>query len=177
MPSDGNGLSVLSRWCFESKVDEWDVCSFFLYCSGKLLLNPKSQILTWHSLSIRMLPGLISLCMTFAECKKLMAQSMLYKMVVTCCSLKSILTELFRTFLRSDSMYSRTMNIKSCSTEYTTSLSPDVKQFWGIRLSTLKICISLSNFLVWYSFSNRFCTSFIATISYVLLFFALTTYP
>lgn len=56
--------------------------------SGNVLESPKSQILMLQKWSTKIFSGLISLWITFAELKKLAAQSTLYIMVSTCYSVK-----------------------------------------------------------------------------------------
>lgn len=52
--------------------------------SGRVLASPKSQILMQQSVSMRMLEGLISLWMTFAEWMNLIAHKQLYTILLTC---------------------------------------------------------------------------------------------
>lgn len=55
-----------------------------IWSLGTLRANPKSQSFTWHSPSTRMLAGLMSLCIMFAEWRKLRAQRALYAIISTC---------------------------------------------------------------------------------------------
>ena len=85
--------------------------SFFFYSTFlEVLARPKSQSRSLQSWSSRILPGLRSLCMTFALWRKSMAQSSLNRMVIVCFSLSPILS-FKNTFRRSLSMQFMTMNM------------------------------------------------------------------
>ena len=59
--------------------------------AGSDLDNPKSHILTLQFESMRILAGLISLCIMLALCKNLMPHNKLYKIQMTWASCRFIL--------------------------------------------------------------------------------------
>lgn len=90
--------------------------SIFMQVWGKLLDNPKSHILALQSDVIRMLADLRSLCITLASCIKANEQSALYINFLRWPSLNSIW--FLRSWSRSDSMYSITMQMWFISIDY-----------------------------------------------------------
>lgn len=103
--------------------------------SGSVLARPKSQIFTLHSLSIKMLAGLISRCMTLALWTNLMARIKLYIKLLIWSSLSYFLFEKLRSCLRSVSIYSittKTPYLLSFSYVIIKSNSLTVYLFFGI---------------------------------------------
>lgn len=105
---EGNFCTCL--FCITSELDARELVPAAIVYIGSTLEKPKSHSFTWQSESMRMLAGLISRWRMLQEWRKWTAQSVLYSIVMTCYSWKSIYLELLNTFLRSDSTYSITKN-------------------------------------------------------------------
>ena len=76
--------------------------------SGRVLDIPKSQILTYESLLIKMLLGFMSLWTTLAECKYFRAQRVLYIIIIRCSSVYPLFGPSLMSALRSVSNFSMT---------------------------------------------------------------------
>ena len=149
--------------------------------AGRDLDKPKSHNLTLQLESMRMLAGLISLCMMLALCRNLMPHNKLYKIQITCASCRQILGYQWIIFLRSLSTYSMTINIPNMGSLIGRSV---VKMSmssatWLLPMedSYLQILISLSTFTQSYSFLKIPWMNFIATDLLVNLQVASTTCP
>lgn len=118
---------------------------------GTVLDNPKSQRVISQSWFIKILAGLMSLCITFAEWIKFRAQRALYKIVIICPSSNSISLILFNSYFKSQSDDSITININFISSRLLgdiTSRSFVVNLLFFISDSCLKIVTSLIIFLL-----------------------------
>ena len=117
------------------------------------LARPKSQIFTEQVLSISRFAGFRSLWIMLAEWRNFMAQSMLYKMVMMCCSssMVPISTE-DSTFLTSQSTKSITRNIMFKSRLFSR---------WPL---SLKLALSNSSLKKWFVFFSSFFGDWIYSI-------------
>jgi hypothetical protein len=146
---------------------------------GMHLARPKSHSLTLHFELMRILALLISRWIMPTWWIELIAHSILYNIAMIWGSLR--LTPLFIIYLKSDSMYSRTMNkwskLPSLVWGTITSISYVAKRLFPNSVSLRRIRISRCSFRREYPDLMLLLISFTATTCPVFLDFAILTSP